>query len=133
MSYLRYLCFFGSFSPPVVCMSAHVLFTLFVFVRFVFPSSCLYECSCLIYVICVCSVRFPLQLFVWVLMSYLRYLCLFAYSGVQYILCCVFLRIVCHMLPVYLACPFSIAPSVFSNVYFKFIAYHLFSCCNLNL
>jgi hypothetical protein len=24
-------------------------------------------------------------------MSYLRYLCLFAYSGVQHILCCVFL------------------------------------------
>jgi hypothetical protein len=30
-------------------------------------------------------------------MSYLRYLCLFAYSGFQQILCCVFLRL---MLPV---------------------------------
>ena len=31
-----------------------------------------------------------LQLFVGGLLSYLRYLCLFAYSGVQHILCCVF-------------------------------------------
>jgi hypothetical protein len=27
-------------------------------------------------------------------MSYLRYLCLFTYTGVQHILCCVFLRLV---------------------------------------
>jgi hypothetical protein len=27
-------------------------------------------------------------------MSYLRYLCLFSYSGVQHILCCVFRRLV---------------------------------------
>ena len=31
-----------------------------------------------------------LQLFVEVFMSYLSFLCLFAYSGVQHILCCVF-------------------------------------------
>ena len=37
-----------------------------------------------------CSVRLYLQLFVGGLMSYLLYLCLFAYSGVQDILCCVF-------------------------------------------
>ena len=37
-----------------------------------------------------CSVRLYLQLFVGGLMSYLRYLCLFAHSGVQHILCCVF-------------------------------------------
>ena len=37
-----------------------------------------------------CSVYLYLQLFVGVLMSYLRYLCLFAHSGVQHILCCVF-------------------------------------------
>ena len=42
-------------------------------------------------------------------MSYLRYLCLFAYSGVQHILCCFFfLRLVYHMLPFYLDCPFLI-------------------------
>ena len=41
MSYLCYLCLFGSSLPPVVCRSAHVLFMLFVFVRFVFTSSCL--------------------------------------------------------------------------------------------
>jgi hypothetical protein len=32
MSYLRYLCLFGSSLPPVVCRKTHVLFTLFVFV-----------------------------------------------------------------------------------------------------
>jgi hypothetical protein len=32
----------------------------------------------------------PTYLCVGGLMSYLRYLCLFAYSGVQHILCCVF-------------------------------------------
>ena len=37
-----------------------------------------------------CSVRLYLQLFVGGLMSYLRYLCLFVYIGVQHILCCVF-------------------------------------------
>ena len=41
MSYLRYLCLFGSSLPPVFCRRAHVLFTLFVFVRFVFTYSCL--------------------------------------------------------------------------------------------
>jgi hypothetical protein len=29
MSYLHYLCLFGSSLPPVVCRRAHVLFTLF--------------------------------------------------------------------------------------------------------
>jgi hypothetical protein len=66
MSYLCYLCLSLS---PVVCRRADVLFMLFVFV---FISSCLYEGSCLIYVICVCLY---LQLFVWRLMSYLCYLC----------------------------------------------------------
>ena len=42
-------------------------------------------------------------------MSYLRYLCLFAYSGV---LCLMY-----PMLPVSLDCPLLIASSVFSNVY----------------
>jgi hypothetical protein len=52
------------------------------------------------------------------LMSYLRCLCLFAYIGVQHILSCVFLGIVCPVLPVSLDCPFLIALSIFSNVYF---------------
>ena len=50
-------------------------------------------------------------------MSYLRYLCLFAHRGVQHILCCGFLRLVYHMLPVSLDCPYLFAPSVFPNVY----------------
>ena len=41
MSYLRYMCLFGLSLPPVVCRRAHVLFTLYVFVWFVFTSSCL--------------------------------------------------------------------------------------------
>jgi hypothetical protein len=56
------------------------------------------------------------------LMSYLRYLCLFAHSGVQHILCCVFVLfiiVLCTlaMLPFSLDGPFLIAPSVFSYVY----------------
>ena len=38
MSYLHYLCLFGSSLPPVFCRRADVLFTLFVFVLFVFTS-----------------------------------------------------------------------------------------------
>jgi hypothetical protein len=33
--------------------------------------------------------------------------------------CCVCIRFVYHMLPVSVDCPFLIAPSAFSNVYFK--------------
>ena len=55
------------------------------------------------------------------LMSYLRYLYSFAYSGLHHILCCVFvfffLRIVFPILPVSLDYHFLIAPSVFYNVY----------------
>ena len=80
MSYLRYMCLFGSSLPTVVCRRAHVLFTLYVFVWFVFTSSCLLEGSCLIYVICVCLVCLYLQLFVGGFMSYLRYMCLFGSS-----------------------------------------------------
>ena len=67
-----------------------------------------------------CSVRLYLQLLLEGLMSYLRYLCLFSYSGVQHILCCfcfVYFGLVYPMLPVSLDCPYLIAPSaVFSNV-----------------
>jgi len=54
-------------------------------------------------------------------MSYLRYLCFFALSGVQPILCLFCLSSSCvlcaQMLPVSLDCPFLIALSVFSNIY----------------
>jgi hypothetical protein len=63
-----------------------------------------------------CSFRFYLKL-----ISYLRYMCAFAYRCVQHILCCVFvlycLLIVCSMCS-FLVCPLLITPSVFSNVYF---------------
>ena len=53
-------------------------------------------------------------------MSYLRYLCLFAHSGVQHILCCVFVCFSSSCVP-YIAsfsglCSF-VAPSVLSNFY----------------
>jgi len=90
---------------------------------------CLYVTSSVLW----CPLRFPHkndvrfvftpQLFEVGLMSYLRYLCLFAYSGVQHIFWCVFVLFVfvlCTlMLPVSLDCPFLIAPSVFSNVYLQ--------------
>jgi hypothetical protein len=55
-------------------------------------------------------------------LRYLLYLCLFVYSGVQHILCCVsasffFVLYTLYMLPVPLDCPVLIAPSVFCNVY----------------
>jgi hypothetical protein len=84
MSYLHYLCLFGSSLPPVVGRRDHVLFTLFVFVWFVFTSSGWQEGSCLICIICVCLVRLHLQWFVGGLMSYLHYLCLFGCFYLQW-------------------------------------------------
>jgi hypothetical protein len=51
-------------------------------------------------------------------MSYLRYLCLYTFSDVLHILCCVFafFFFTLSMLPVSLDCPFLIAPPEFSNV-----------------
>ena len=40
-----------------------------------------------------CSVRLYLQLFLGEIMCYLRYLCLLANSGVQHILCCIFVMV----------------------------------------
>jgi hypothetical protein len=68
-------------------------------VRFVFASSCLYEGSCLIYVICVC-----LGILVSTTLLYF---------------CFVFLCLVYLILPVSLDCSFLIVPSVFSNVYLQ--------------
>ena len=116
MYYLRYLCLFGSSLPPVVCRRVYVLFTLFVFVRFVFTSSCLQEGLCIIYVICVCL---PIM----VSNTYcIVFLFCFPSSGVLMLpvsLDCpsvfsnrlfVFLRLVYSMLPVSLDCPSLIDP-----------------------
>ena len=89
--------------PSVVCRRAHVLFTLFVFIWFVFTFSCLYEGSCLIYVICV----------------YLRIVVANTYC-VVFLFCLYFvLCLVYAMLPVSLDCPFLITPSVFSDIYLQ--------------
>ena len=70
-----------------------------------------------------CPVRLYLQLFVGGRILYLCYLCLFAHSGVQHILCCDFVVFVfflctqcCQFL--WIVPGFFIVPSVFSNVYF---------------
>jgi len=53
-------------------------------------------------------------------MSYLRYLCLFACSGVSFLFCVSSsMYLVYPVLPFSLDCPFFLAPSVFSNVYLK--------------
>ena len=126
---------FGSSLPPVVCKRAHVLFTLcsgrlylqlFVggllsylrYVRFVFISSCLQECSCLIYVMfasflspVVCrralvlftlySLRFYLQLFVGGLLSYLRYVrVVFTSSCLQECSCLIYVMFASFLSPV---------------------------------
>ena len=67
MSYLRYLCLFGSSLPPVV--------SLFVFVQSLPPVVCRRD-----HVLGVCLVRLYLQLLVGGLLSYLHYLCLFGSS-----------------------------------------------------
>ena len=64
-----------------------------------------------------CSVRLDLQLFVGGLMSYLRYLWLFAYNDIQYLLSFVCLRLMYPMLPISLDCSFVIALLLFSNIY----------------
>jgi len=64
-------------------------------VRFVFASNCLWEGSCLIYVVC----------------NYLHRVVSNTYCVV------VCFGTVCPVLPISLDCPFLIAPSVFSNVY----------------
>ena len=65
------------------------------------------------------TVRLCLQSFVGGLMSYLHYLCLFAYSGVQHILCCAFVLFVFVLPNVASFSGLSIfdCPSVFSYVY----------------
>ena len=68
-----------------------------------------------------CSVRLYLQLFVLGRMSYVRYLCLFMHSGVQLILCCVFVLfffVLCTICCQFLWIVLILLPlSVFSNVY----------------
>ena len=54
-------------------------------------------------------------------MSYLCYLCLFACSGVQHILCCAFVLFFFVLLPVSpdFSTFFFLVPSIFSNVYLQ--------------
>jgi hypothetical protein len=83
-----------------------------------------------------CSVRLHLQLFVGGRISYLRYFCLFAQWCLTHIVLCfcfIFLRLMNTMLPVSLDCPFLIAPSVFSSVYFRVLIQVLQVNMNLRL
>ena len=141
VSYLCYLCLFGSSLPPVVCRRSHILFMLFLFVWFVFTSSWLQGVSCLIYVICVCLVRCYRQLFVGGLISYLCYLCLFGSTlslfvcrrshVLFYVICVCLWMVVSHKYCVfrrlvYLLLPALIAPQVFPNLYFMLPTVHSF-------
>jgi hypothetical protein len=69
-----------------------------------------------------CSVRLYLHLFVGGIMSYLFYLCLLAYSGVQHILCCLFCFLLCFSssyvpyVASFYGLPIFNCPSVISNV-----------------
>ena len=58
-------------------------------------------------------------------MSYLRYLCLFAHSDVQHILCCVFVFVLFYLVLCTLCCPLLIVPSVFSKVYWLNVTEYL--------
>ena len=81
------------------------------------------------------SIGLYLQLFIRGLVSYLHYLCLFAYSVVQHILCCVvyFSPSFVPYVWVSLGCPFFIVPSVFSNVYSAIFLTNNKSCCGIGL
>jgi hypothetical protein len=72
-----------------------------------------------------CSVLLYLQLFVGGRMSCLPCLCLYVYSGVQHMSCCVFLRLVYSMLPVSLFFSSSCVPYVtsFSVFYTSCVPY----------
>ena len=63
-------------------------------------------------------------------MSYLRYLCMFAHSGVQHILCCGFGLFVFVLCLVYVASFSGLSifecPSVFSNIYIRHSRMFLF-------
>jgi hypothetical protein len=64
-------------------------------VNYVFPRLTPgFWCVCVCYLFVYVLNFFSLLLFVGGLMSYLHYLCLCAQSGIQHILCCVFLRLV---------------------------------------
>ena len=67
-----------------------------------------------------CSIRLYLQLFVGGLMSYLRYLCLFTYCGIQHILRCALFFCVYVASFSGLESPFLIVHSVFSDVYLQY-------------
>ena len=71
-------------------------------------------CLCVLSSVLCCPLRFPYrndvrdrlyQLFAGGLMSYLRYLCLFAHSDGQHLSCCVFPLFSFVVLPVSLDCP----------------------------
>lgn len=66
-----------------------------------------------------------LQLFGWGILSYLHYLCLLAYIGIQHILYCVFVLnsfVLSNLCWQCLDFPLVIVPSSFSNVYFHLLS-----------
>ena len=106
----------NSSSRRHVWMSYNIMVNIYIFLSClvnIFSFFCvILLCVFMFWVPC-CDVRYDFHI-----KTMFGYLCLFAYSSVQHILCCfVFLRVVYPVLPVSLDCPFFIALSVFSNVY----------------
>ena len=122
---------FGSSLPPLVCRRFHVLLYFCVCLYIVMSNVLLYKmvlCSAFRVVMSAykrCSVRLGLQLFVGGLMSYLRYFCLFVYSGVQRICCFLFCLsssyVLCTQCFQFLQMYIFNCPSVVFNVYLKIL------------
>jgi hypothetical protein len=99
MSYLSYLCLFAYNGDQHIlcCVFNEVRVTRSLFLCVCFVDHCLSFCPFSFGHCVVCSSIYGfwlLQLLIGGLMSYLSYLCLFAYNGDQHILCCVFILIV---------------------------------------
>ena len=140
MSYLRYQCLFGSSIPPVVCRRAHVLFTLSLPPVVCKRTHILFTLSLPPFVCRRTHILFTLSLppvvcrrtHILFTLSLPQVVCRRAHiSSTLLMFVCVqwcsphivlffmfvFLRLVYPMLSVSLEFPFSIAPSVFSDVY----------------
>ena len=97
-----------------IVLNIKVMYHIIIAVLIVQPTiMCLYSLSSVLWCSLRCSVHLYLQLFVGGLISYLRYLCLFAYSGVFFCLVCLCPEsstLVYPMFPVSLDCPFFYYP-----------------------
>jgi hypothetical protein len=108
---------FGSSLSPVICRRAHVLHYLCLLARSVSNSYCVVLCCVVLCCVVLCCVVLCCVVLCCVVLCCVVLCCV--------VLCCVFVLFVfimfAPMLPVSMDCPFLIAPSVFSNVYFRYV------------